>query len=141
MSKTYSLTELTIMAGNVLKAHPEVNKVLVTTDGNVFFESGKNAAELHSRTNGNLTIHEIVRQGSEDTQDEPKKEDTKTPPVDINAVPTVKNTVAEIQAYMCAQEVEFDVKDTKQMLIDKITAHLQEVTDKTNTATNTSVVQ
>lgn len=123
MSKTYSLKELTIMAGEVLKANPDVNKVLATTDGNIFFESGKNAAELHSKNNGNLTIHEIVREGTV-FKEEKKESNT---PAEVDALPNKKSTVVDIKSWMTKQEVAFEETDTKDILLEKIQKHLDDL--------------
>lgn len=70
--KTLPQSELKKRAQDVFDFHPNEKKVLATADGNIFLESKKNAAELHARLNGGLTIHEFSR--SEDNGEAEAKE-------------------------------------------------------------------
>lgn len=59
--KKYSLEQLEELTKGFFKSNPEEQECLATSDGNIFFSKHRNAAEMHSRGNGGLTIHTISR--------------------------------------------------------------------------------
>lgn len=61
--KILSLIALTALAQETFAAHPKVDKVFGTADGNIFLPDAHNAARNHAR-DMKLEVHEISRTGS-----------------------------------------------------------------------------
>lgn len=49
------------LAADCFKHHPSVEKLIATTDGNIFFEKDKNSALNHARTLADSTLIDVVK--------------------------------------------------------------------------------
>ena len=90
MSK--SLNELQELAAEAFKFNKGEKTLLVTSDGQVFLEKNRNAAEYHAKKAGGkqpLTIHEM---------DKEEKEEVKLSAEDRIAAIELMDSVAEVEA-------------------------------------------
>lgn len=102
MSKLLNPQELKATIKSCFIANPKADKLLVTPDGQCFFETSKSAAEFHARRN-QYKIDTVERKNYVDEKQEPSDADQ-----GYGA-----KTVAELKQLLVDREITVDVKVSK----------------------------